>query len=373
MTRGLGHPERGSSAAQYVGIVALAAVIAGGVVAAGSTGFAQDAFSSAACSVLGGEHCERANPASAQKKSQQKQKTPLEQATWGSAYFAGDSFASGEGAGDYDPDTDIQDSWWNPLDNGNPTNKCHRSRNSYQAQAFRNLQGRGHFQGQSFVTHACSGAKTQDLHENNHAGNHGEGPQGRTKPTGPGDPSRYDNIPEDASLISLSMGGNDIGFAEVLKNCFSGWMGSGCGDTDLINKRIGEFYGTGNGTMGKLEQEIATIKAQHPDARIVIMGYPPLFSESKAEAIGISVKEQRWANQQAASINAAISKMAERQGVEFLDPTSAFVGKGYDHRIGSKEPWINGVGLSQEACHPNKKGHDAMTGLLLQHIEEGPK
>ena len=296
--------------------------------------------------------------------------------TTGTAWFGGDSFASGEGIYDYDEDTDLTGS-----DKTADTNLCHRSPSSYQAQVFDLAQSEGAFAGQDYASEACSGAVVSDLYSDNADGNAGEGPQMYSQEQDRTTTERFDNIPADASLITLSLGGNDVQFAEVLKNCVTEVFGSGCQDSATIQDRIDTVYGV-PGLQGSLEQQIAKVQSEHPDARIVLVGYPQLFSAEEDMKNGwittMSVAEQKWANEMSGSINTAGSAMAERLGVEWLDPTSAYVGDGYDHRIGSDEPYLNGLNMDglnadRESFHPNQDGHDAMTDLFLEQIRNGQR
>lgn len=370
--------ERGASAAEYVGMMLAAAVLVGAVATAITpvTHFTEP-IRVAICQILGGTDC--ANESTSVPVTP---RTPLEQAMTGTPWFGGDSFASGEGIGDYDPETDVtyyeQPPWWSPYPYPIPVgeNYCHRSSGSYQAQVFSSLQDLGGFDDLDYSTQACSGAVVQDLYNDNSGGNAGEGPQMRTTPAGlnvdPAEPQGpLDGIPEDASLIQMSMGGNDVGFGDVVKDCMFEIGSNACGDTEGARERVDAVYGTGNGTAGTLEAQLAQVRSEHPDARIIIMGYPALFAEQ--ERVGyntISVGEQLWANEQAAYLNQQAAAMCERVGCEFIDPTSAFVGDGYDHRVGGEDAWINNVHLgdTSESFHPNQAGHNAMAALLLEQI-----
>lgn len=366
--------ESGASALHYTGITVLAAFIVGAIVTAVAPGVVLGAFLNAVCDIIGGKDCPNAVSAPATR-----QLTPLERAVAGTVWQGGDSYASGEGILKYDEETDVEGT------NGEPRNMCHRSPGSYQAQVFRHFQGRGYFQGQDYKSYACSGSTVSNLHKNNGQGNN-EGPQGRTREAEANSSAHYDKIPADASLITMSLGGNDVGFGAVLGECIEKETRELCMNSDAVRARMVTVYGDGKGTVGTLERQIRTIKAQHPDARIVLVGYPPLFAERWKVADlpiytnGMDLNEQRWANGEAVVMNQHIKAMAERTGVEFFDPTPAFVGEGYDHRVGSAYQWINGLdvnffkgGPEPHSFHPNQAGHDAMAGLLIQHIEEGPK
>ena len=356
--------ERGASGLSYVAVAVIAALLVSGVALALTPASVSASLGSAVCQILQLPGC-----ADAGGTPDDHEQTPYERATAGSAWFGGDSFASGEGIFSYDPATDTTTK--------TAPNECHRSGSSYQAQVFALARQRGAFASQDYASEACSGAIVSDLYSDNHLDNAGEGPQMYASPQ-PADASApFDNVPEDASLITLSLGGKDVGFADVVKACITeGLAGSGCEDTDALRSRFQSVYGTRD-QPGTLEQQLAKLRAEHPDARIILVGYPEMFAEQRDLKKGffttMSLEEQRWANEMARELNTAGSDMAERLGVEWVDPTSAYVGEGYDHRAGSSDPWINdlvGWGDS-ESFHPNQGGHDATAGLVWEQILTG--
>ena len=114
----------------------------------------------------------------------------------------GDSYSSGEGASDYEPGTDFddRDDAWPFNDDEEAHNRCHRSGDAYA----RILGGNNAFAGGSTFV-ACSGSVISDLDNPNHKET-GEEPQ-------------TDALGEDVSLVTLTLGGNDLGFADVVEDC----------------------------------------------------------------------------------------------------------------------------------------------------------
>ena len=110
---------------------------------------------------------------------------PLLQDVSGPVVVIGDSFSSGEGAGSY-------------LDEGEP--KCHRAQTAYGAV----LGGR--------QTHliACSGAVTADVTDKSQYS--GEPPQVEA----------LQDLPDNPGLVYLTIGGNDIGFKDIVQGCIGG-------------------------------------------------------------------------------------------------------------------------------------------------------
>ena len=400
-------PDAGISALEFVGVAMVAASVIGVVSYVVAPDYVREVASTAVCRILSQDGCgDIGGPGSAPDG-----KTMCERATAGSAWFGGDSYASGEGLPTYEEGTDVPGvnwknpiTWW-PTNWGKERNMCHRSGTSYQAQTFETLQGKGAFEGQQYSSGACSGSTVPNIYDKNEQGNAGEGPQMYQEPTTADEENPFDNIPEDVSLISLSMGGNDVGFGDVLTNCVTGIFGSGCGDTERLKGEIDKVYGTGKADqVGTLEYQLRKLKDEHPDARIIVMGYPELFAETSPFLLdengdivitppgpsglgggpvltwngsGMSIEDQKWANDLAGEINQSGQAMADRLGIEWVDPTDVFVGPGYDHRIGSEDPWINGLSagdhsgdwtVNKGSFHPNQGGHDAMAGLLLERV-----
>jgi hypothetical protein len=111
----------------------------------------------------------------------------------------GDSFSAGEGVPAFEPGTahDVE-----PVDGVD--NKCHRSaRGSYGRLLVRDPEVRANLLPATF--RACSGAVTSDLSGAN--------------PDNDGEPAQIDRLSEFSNVVSLSMGGNDIGFGDIAALC----------------------------------------------------------------------------------------------------------------------------------------------------------
>ncbi|GAA0554992.1 SGNH/GDSL hydrolase family protein [Actinomadura livida] len=273
--------------------------------------------------------------------------TPVEAATWGSYVALGDSYSSGVGS-----EATVSDH--NPLD------RCHRTSKAYYhevSKAFDFAKGTGFW--------ACSGATTSDVLK-------GRG----------GEPPQLDRIGPDTSLITLSIGGNDVGFSKVLAGCVVKlpWSKDCTRQGEDIAERMAELRRNLPGLLDK-------ITAKAPRARVIVMGYPRAFSEmSGVGADNITVSDQRWLNarahdlsrligQSAAEADAQIAARGGRGSVEFVDAYGAFAG----HEVGSKEPYMNGLTLNLSALeaeprsyHPTAAGQRALAGLFIQQVKKGP-
>lgn len=349
-----GAGDAGASSLEYLGAAVFALLLLLGVSATPLAPSLRDAVHSAICTATGGASCgfTATGP------------TPYERATSGQYVALGDSFSSGEGAGDYTVDSDHDpNSGWDrigtwfddhliPGDHTSlePTNFCHRSAGAYGPV----VAGQNPFAGGS-VFAACSGATTHDF-EHANGTNAGEDPQ-------------LDAITDETTLVTFSIGGNDMHFADVLADCV--WDGATCEEKNEA---------TFQQNLRELRPKLVALYREALDraadgARVIVVGYPRLFPDDPANSYRnlLFADDQRWMNEKADQLNAMLASAAQEAGVEFVDPTDAFRG----HGIGSDEPWFNDITLGGPgwapvdpgSFHPNAAGQAALAALVQQQLE----
>ncbi|WP_119729894.1 SGNH/GDSL hydrolase family protein [Thermomonospora amylolytica] len=333
-------PRLGERGRAFVVLVVLVLVAVGPLVA----------FPAVRCEVFGAGCRETPAvkaPAAEPTRSAARRLTPLEAATWGQYVALGDSYSSGEGA--YGTAADLD-----------PTNRCHRTSHAYYHDVARQFRFAG---GTAFW--ACAGATTASVLK----GKSGEPPQ--TGRVGPG-----------TSLVTISVGGNDVGFSRVLAGCVVRlpWSRACREQGPEIAERMAALRYS-------LTTVLDAVTERAPRARVIVLGYPRIFAErSGAYADNISVGDQQWLNARARELNEVIRQVAadrdrqiaatEGQGsVEFIDAYHAFSG----HEIGSPDPYVNGLKVNLSALsaepasfHPTKAGYQALARLFVQQIRTGP-
>lgn len=374
--------DRGAGSLEYAGAVVLVAAVLGtALAAAAGTDLLGPRVSHKLCQAydtLPGASARCVAPEAAaaphdEAGAEAEESTPIpyqdrmwtyEDVTSGSMVFVGDSYGSGEGAGDYTQESDRGPSWWDNLRGKDvPENRCHRSANAWGVGV-----GEGHWPG-SYAFGACSGAITDDVENDNHSGNDGEGPQGEA-------------VDEDTTMIFVSMGGNDLGFAEVLESCNQ--LHGGMDDCQAHWDGIDPDDPQGRTRMEvRLDQLETDLRAMYrhlrersgDGAHIVHMGYPQLFDESYGGRLStLSHENAMWANDQGVMMNAMMARVAREEGVHFIDPSEAFA----DHGVGSDDPWILSFGVGKnrafppEAFHPNAEGQAAMQQLVEDYLDGLP-
>jgi lysophospholipase L1-like esterase len=222
-----------------------------------------------------------------------------------SGYAAlGDSYSSGVGTGSYTLDS-----------------TCKRS-----VYAYPYLFAQRHA-GTSLSFAACSGAKTSDLLA-----------------------TQIQSVTSATTLVTMTIGGNDIGFASLIYQCTL----SDC-SAALDNTRANLEVTLG----AALDRVYTTVESRAAlGAAVIVLGYPRVFSSTSCfGTLGISSTERTKANALADALDGVIAAHAAADGVTYKSALAAFTG----HAVCSWSPWLNGLNLfnTGESYHPNRSGHSA--------------
>jgi lysophospholipase L1-like esterase len=238
-------------------------------------------------------------PAAALSASAQTSAAP------GTNYVAlGDSYSSGDGAGSYSGGS------------------CDRSAYAYPQQ-WANANGPASF---AFV--ACAGATTSDVLS-----------------------SQVSALSASTTLVSLSIGGNDVGFSSVMETCVLESTSS------CENAVAGAEAKAANPLPSDLDSVLQTIRKDAPSARIVVLDYPELYDLSRSSScIGLSTADRTALNQGADQLDSAIQAAAARNGDTFVDVRSQFAG----HEICDSGSWLHSVTWPiGESYHPTATGQES--------------
>jgi lysophospholipase L1-like esterase len=152
------------------------------------------------------------------------------------------------------------------------------------------------------------------------------------------------------AYATISVGGNDAGFASVLTTCAQPSWASNC------NGAIDTAQSTINNTLpGRLATLYSSIRAKAPNARVIVVGYPRIFNGEDCNAFTwFSPTEESLLNATADLLNTRTATAASNAGFTFVNPTSKFVG----HAVCDDVEWLNGLSSPvSESYHPNVAGH----------------
>jgi len=221
----------------------------------------------------------------------------------------------------------LGDSYAAGVGGGARRNACWRAVEGYPVLVARTL-------GLDLAYQACLGATTRDVERHQLAA------------LGP-----------DTSHVSLTVGGNDVGFVPVLVECAKpAWMA----DTDPVIDAALAVLRTE--LSGRLAALLARVAEAAPDARLVVTAYPLLFNGEDCNALTFfSPHEMRRIGEGVDELAGVVAAAASAAGAQVVDPRAAFGG----HAVCDREEWVSGVSWPlEESFHPNALGHDAYARLV---------
>ncbi|WP_377267644.1 GDSL-type esterase/lipase family protein [Peterkaempfera sp. SMS 1(5)a] len=179
----------------------------------------------------------------------------------------------------------------------------------------------------------------------------------------------------DTTLVTLTIGGNDARFSDVVSSCFE-TLDHDCTGPDYYlthNSKVDpEPLSTYepeviNAEQSHLKAVYEAVHRQAPNARILVLGYPHMLPtdltvpECVLLADPIIYNSVDWLNQMSDALNSAIDNAvhataADNPGlrISFVDVRPTFTG----HEVCSDDPWINGTVFtgSGTAFHPTANG-----------------
>ena len=215
----------------------------------------------------------------------------------------GDSYSSGVGAGGVNSGGD-----------------CDRSSNAYPA-----LWAASH-NPENFQFAACSGAQTEDV---------------LTK--------QLAALNADTTLVSITVGGNDVGYVDVLVSCtLEGPLRCASEVNSAEDKVRTELP-------AKLDRLYGAIAIRAPHAEVVVLSYPRLYDVAAAPCPGVLDSSRSRINAGADLLDDTIATVARRHGFTVADVRPAFAG---GHEICDHDSWLNAVELFaiSHSYHPNGEG-----------------
>lgn len=283
----------------------------------------------------------------------------------------GDSYISGEGEFQYvsGTDTDI--------------NKCHLSKLAYPYLL-------GGLYTDSYQSVACSGAVTDDI-SNNDKGYNGQ----------EGSLNSYDKeellgefkvgylVQQEFAqtykpeTILLSIGGNDVGFSDIIKSCVAGLTDqANCYAT--YDDRLALLKSV-DASFDKLVKTYTTVRDSSPSSRIYVVGYPQIVKPDGncADNVHLNATETEFSAQLIAALDGVVEQAAAKAGVFYVDTQQAFDG----YRLCEGKPGaiaVNGLTagndsglvipilnkqatfIGKESYHPTTLGHQLLESTIAK-------
>jgi lysophospholipase L1-like esterase len=214
----------------------------------------------------------------------------------------GDSYSAGVGAGD-------------------TSGSCAQSPNAYAA-----LWAKANSPA-SFTFAACSGATTSDVIND-----------------------QLSSLSASTTLVSITIGGNDVGFANIMETCV-------LKSTSSCQSAVAAAEKYANGTLpGLLGKTLTDIRADAPNAKVIVLDYPVFYDLSAWLCLGLSSADHTALDNGINDLDGVIQTAAAKNGDAFADVRSGFS----SHEICSGSSWLNAVTLPiDNSYHPTAGGQQS--------------
>ncbi len=206
----------------------------------------------------------------------------------------------------------------------------------------------------AFADASCGGATTDDMTQSQ-----ADGP---ITVNGP----QLNAVTSDDALVTLGIGGNDIGFVNIIATCaaesLTNPFGSPCtahytsGGTDQLAAEI-------DATAPKVAAALQAIHQRAPQAKVVVVGYPdilPEYNNGCWPLEPIAYGDVSYLRSTEKRLNSMLAEVAAANNAQYVDTYTPTIGHDVCQLPGTK--WIEGLIPTSPAApfHPNEQGEAAM-------------
>jgi hypothetical protein len=216
--------------------------------------------------------------------------------------------------------------------------------------------------GMSLTDASCSGASTTHMTT-----------QPNVDPDGP-NPPQFNSLSATTQVVSLTIGGNDIGFSEIVQNCIT-WnpFEKPCqkryvvNGVDTISQRIGA-------TAPLVDGVLDGIRARSGQARVFVVNYPAIFPETGNGCfpkMPISYSDVGYLRSKQRELNQMLAAQAAANGARLVDWYQASIGR--DACKSSSTRWVEPIvpGNWAASVHPNRNGMQGGSNALVAAVRGG--
>ncbi|MFI5822375.1 SGNH/GDSL hydrolase family protein [Streptomyces rishiriensis] len=212
----------------------------------------------------------------------------------------------------------------------------------------------------TFKDVSCGGATTENMWK----------PQGANGP-------QLDAVNHDSDLVTVQIGGNDIGFGSIIATCAQVAAQDPAGDP--CRRHYGasgfdELTVTIAKTAPKIARVLRAVHERAPRARVLLVGYPDLLPDDGsgcAPSVPFAAGDFPYLRDTGKRLNLMLRLVARWNRAEYVDTYGPTVG--HDMCTPPEVRWIEPLQPASPAApaHPNAKGEEAMAGAVWQRLTHG--
>ncbi|MFG2433351.1 SGNH/GDSL hydrolase family protein [Streptomyces sp. NPDC048508] len=212
----------------------------------------------------------------------------------------------------------------------------------------------------SFTDVSCGGATTAEMWQ----------AQGTNGP-------QLDAVKRDTDLVTVQIGGNDVGFGSIIATC------AGLSAKDLSGNPCQQYYGAAGydqltlkilQTAPKVARVLRAVHDKAPHARVVVVGYPDLLPDDGTgcyPTVPFAAKDFPYLRDTEKHLNIMLRAVALLNRADYVDTYGPTVG--HDMCKAPADRWIEPLRPTAPAApaHPNAKGEEAMAQALMKTLARG--
>ena len=190
-------------------------------------------------------------------------------------------------------------------------------------------------------------------------------------------PPQLDALRRDTDLVTVQIGGNDIGFGSIIGTC------AALSSQDLSGDPCRRHY-TSSGadrltlrildTAPRIARVLRAVHAKAPRARVLVVGYPDLLPEDGSgchPAVPFAAQDFPYLRDTGKRLNLMMRLVARLNRAEYVDTYGPTIG--HDMCKAPEVRWVEPLQPASPAApaHPNAKGEKAMARSVLKQLRTG--
>lgn len=209
-----------------------------------------------------------------------------------------------------------------------------------------------------YIDATCNGASTASMTQPEQA-------------LGGTNPPQFSSLAADDSVVTLTIGGEDIGYTGILETCAALSL------TDLFGDPCQRHYTAGgtdrlaaaiNATAPKVAAVLQGIHAWAPLARVLLVGYPDILPSQGGDCwpeVPFAVGDLPYLRGVEIGLNQMLARTAAANGATFVDTYTATIGHDACQPPAVKD--VEGLIPTTLAYpfHPNRRGEQVMAAQVL--------
>ncbi|MGW4525957.1 SGNH/GDSL hydrolase family protein [Amycolatopsis sp. NPDC004378] len=209
-----------------------------------------------------------------------------------------------------------------------------------------------------FADVSCSGATTSNL-------------TAAQKTANGTNPPQLDAVTAKTTLVTLGIGGNDVGFLQLAESCATAHRSASpckdrltAGGHDQLAEKI-------DATAPKVGALLDRIHSKAPKAKVVVVGYPTVLPDGDGcwPVLPVGAGDVAYFREALGKLNKMLEDQADSHRAGYAD--TATPGKGHDVCTASDTRWVEGVVPTLHAAplHPNARGEQGMADAVLSVLK----